>query len=126
MKNDLFDMYNDTTAGTAGKQEYKELCNKLQMVCHIEEEEEIERNQLVDMGVFKLISENATKRLRMRQKTHWTTRASRTTEAILKQIATQEFQAEKKKIQIWKQIIMQEVVHELQAIKKIHEKSLKV
>ena len=72
------------------------------------------------MGV---LSGNATKRLSMRQETRGTTRAGRTAEATLKQIATQEFQAEKGKMQIWKQVIMQEVAHELQAIRKTHEES---
>lgn len=94
------------------------------MVCHVKEEKEVDRNQLVDMGVFKLTSGNATKRLRMKQETRGTTRADRTAEAILKQIATQEFQAKKGKMQIWKQVIMQKVAHELQTIRKTHKKSL--
>ena len=66
------------------------------------------------MGVFKPTSGNATKRLRMRQEARGTTSTDKTAEATLKQIATQEFQAEKGKMQIWKQMIMQEVAHKLQ------------
>lgn len=124
VENDAFDAYDDATAGTAGRQEHEEPRDNLQMVRHVEEEEEADRNQLVDMGVFKPTSGNATKRLRMRQETRGTTRAGKTAEATLKQIATQEFQAEKGKMQIWKQVIMQEVAHELQAIRKTHEESL--
>ena len=124
VENDAFDAYNDATTGAAGGQEYEEPRHNLQMVCHVEEEEEADRNQLVDMGVFKPTSGNATKRLRMRQETRETTRAGKTAEATLKQIATREFQAEKGKMQIWKQLIMEEVAHELQAIKRAHEESV--
>lgn len=91
------------------------------MVRHVEEEEEADRGQWIDMGVFKPTSRNAMKRLRMKQEARGTTRAGKTTEATLKQIATQEFQIKKEKIQIWKQMIMQEVVLELQAIKESGE-----
>ena len=70
------------------------------MVRHVEEEEDADRSQLIDMGVFKPTSGNATKRLRMRQETRGTTSTDKTAEATLKQIATQEFQAEKGKMQI--------------------------
>ena len=83
------------------------------MVRHIEEEEDADRSDLIDMGVFKPTSGNATKRLRMRQETREATRTTKTVEATLKQIATQEFQAEKRKMKIWKQVIMQEVGHHL-------------
>lgn len=39
---------------------------KLLLVCHIEAKKEADKNQLIDMGVFKPMSGNATKRLRMR------------------------------------------------------------
>ena len=45
------------------------------------------------------------------------TRNGKTAEVTLEQISSQEFQAEKGKMQIWKQMIMQEVAHELQIIK---------
>ena len=87
------------------------------MVRHIEEEEDADRSHLIDMGVFKPTSGNATKRLRMRQETREATRTTKTAEATPKQIATQEFQAEKGKMEIWEQVIMQEVGHHLQTIK---------
>lgn len=70
-----------------------------------EEEEDADRGDLIDMGIFKPTSGNATKRLRMRQETRGTTRATKTAEAALKQIASQEFQAEKGKMQVRKQMI---------------------
>lgn len=72
------------------------------MVSYIDEEENADKSQLVDLEIFKPTSGNATKRLRMRQETQGATRTGKNTEAILKQIATQEFQAEKGKMQIWK------------------------
>lgn len=62
---DAFDAYNDAIAGTAEGQEYEGTHHSLQMVRHVEEEEEADRNQLVNMGVFKPTSGNATKRLRI-------------------------------------------------------------
>lgn len=40
---------------------------------------------------------------------------------MIEQIASQEFRAEKEKMQIWKQMIMEEVAHELQIIKESAE-----
>ena len=117
VENDACDAYNDATAGAAKGREHEERRHNMQMVRHVEEEEDADRGQLIDWGVFKPTSGNATKRLRMRQETRGTTSTDKTAEATLKQIATQEFQAEKGKMQIWKQMIMQEVAHELQTIK---------
>ncbi|MCJ1348444.1 hypothetical protein MMC31_006676, partial [Peltigera leucophlebia] len=111
---------------------------------------EVERSQSANPGVLKTTSGNVAKRLKMRQETRVTTRAgktaeasvvssptvrsrtiSRTTlvngllttlaEAAIKQIAAQELQAEKGRMQEWKQIVMQEVGHGLQAIRQAHE-----
>jgi len=119
--NDACDAYNDATAGTAKGREHEEPHHNLQMVRHIEEEEDADRSHLIDMGVFKPTSGNATKRLRMRQETRGTTRTSQTAEATLKEIATQEFQVEKGKMEIWKPVILQEVGHQLQTIKESAE-----
>ena len=121
VENDAGDAYPyDATAGTAGD-EHEEPHHNMQMVRHIEEEEDADRSDLINMGVFKPTSRNATKRLRMRQETRGTTRSSKIAEATLKQIASQEFQAEKGKMQNWKQMIMQEVAQELQSVKKSAE-----
>ena len=50
-----------------------------------------------------------------------TTKTTKTVEAALKQIASQEFQAEKGKMQVWKQMIMKEVALELQIVKELAE-----
>ncbi len=93
----------------------------MQMGRYIEEEENADRSDLIDMRVFKPTTGNATKRLRMRQETRESIRNAKTTEATLKQIANQEFQAEKGNMEIWKQVIMQEVGHQLQAMKESAE-----
>ena len=114
--NDAGDAYpHDATAG----REHDEPGHNMQMVRHIEEEENADRSDLIDMGVFKPTTGNATKRLRMRQETREPTRNAKTTEATLKQIANQEFQTEKGKMEIWKQVIMQEVGHQLQTMKEL-------
>lgn len=80
-------------------------------------EGEAERNQLANTGVLKATSGNATKRLKIKQDARVVTRASKNAEAAIKQIATQELQAEKGRMQEWKQYVMQEVAQELQAIR---------
>lgn len=66
MENDACNAYNDATAGTAKRREHEEQCHNMQMVCHVEEEKDADRSQLIDLGGFKPTSRNATKRLRMR------------------------------------------------------------
>ena len=44
----------------------KEPHHNLKLVYHIKAEEKADKNQLIDMGVFKLTKRNATKRLGMR------------------------------------------------------------
>ena len=56
----------------------------MQMVYHIKEEEDADRNDLIDMRVFKPTSGNATKRLKMRQGTRRITRATKAAKAALK------------------------------------------
>lgn len=103
VENDAGDAYPDdaTATGTAG-QEYDEPYHNMQMIRHIEEEENADRSDLINMGVFKPTSGNATKRLRIRQETRETMRTTESAEAALKLIASQEFQAEKGKMQVWR------------------------
>ena len=124
VENDACDAHNDATAGAAKGREHEMPGHNMQMIRHVGEEEGADRSQLIDIGVFKPTSGNATKRLRLRQATRGTARTDKTAEATLKQIATQEFQAEKGKMEIWKQVIMQEVGHEIQAIKQIHDDAI--
>lgn len=93
----------------------------MQMVRHIEDEEDADRGNLIDMGVFKPTSENVTKWLRMQQETRGITRATKAAKAALKQITSQEFQAKKGKMQVWKQMIMKEVALKLQTVKELEE-----
>lgn len=88
VENDAGDAYpHDASVGTAG-QELEEPQYNMQIVHHIEEEENVDRNKLIDMGVFKPTSGNTTKRLRMRQETQGATRTGKNAEGTVKQIAT--------------------------------------
>lgn len=82
---------------------------------------ELERNQLANHRILKATSGNATKQLKMRQETHVATRVTKSAEAAMKQIATQELQVEKKRMQEWKQNVMLEVIRKLQVIKQAHK-----
>ncbi len=53
------------------------------------------------------------------------TKPSKNKELAIKQIATQELQAEKKKMQEYKQMIMQKIMRELQAITQAKKKAIK-
>lgn len=59
--------------------------------------EKTDKNQLINMKVFKLIRENTTKELKMRWKTHKIIKSVKITEVTFKQIATQEFKEKKEK-----------------------------
>lgn len=72
---------------------------------------------MANIRVLKATSGNAVKRLKIRQDTRVASRASKNAEATIKQIATQELQAEKGRMQEWKRYVMQEVAQELQAIR---------
>ena len=87
---------------------------------------EIERSQLANSRVLKATSGNIAKRLKMRQETHLITRAGKTAEAVIKQIAAKELPTNKRRMQKWKQIIIQEVGHKLQAIRRAYEKAMEV
>lgn len=85
----------------------------MQMVCHIEKKEDLNKSNLINKEIFELMGSNIIKLLSLCQKTSTITNASYNAKATLKQIATQEFQVKKGKIKIWKQTIMQEIVHKL-------------
>ena len=70
LENDAGDAYpGNATAGTAW-----EKCegshHNMKMVRYIEEKEDADRSNLIQIGVFKLTSRNATKRLKIWQETH--------------------------------------------------------
>lgn len=80
-----------------------------------------EINRLENFRVFRVTSKNAIKRL----KTCAITRAGKSAKAIImKQIATEKWQAKKKKMKEWKENIMQEVACELHIIKIMHKRAM--
>ena len=123
MMEEYEDVENDASGAsgataTAGH-EHDVLHQALQIARQLELESE--RNQSANLGVLKATSGNATKRLKMRQETRAATRTTKTAEAAMKQIATQELQVEKGRMQEWKQNVMLEVTRELQVIKQAQE-----
>lgn len=121
IENDAFDAC-DATAATAGGQEHEALHQNRQIARQLELE--AERNQSVISGVLKANSGNAAKRLKVRQEARATTRAGKSAEAAIKQIAAQKLQVERGRMQEWKQVVMQEVARELQPIRQAHEKAI--
>ena len=85
---------------------------------------EAEGNQLVSLRALKVTSGNAEKRLRTRQETRSTISSGKTAGATIRQKVIQERPVEKEKTKAWKQIIMQEVAQEIQAIRKACEEAL--
>lgn len=98
MQNDAINAYNNAIAKTARGQEHKEPRHNLQIICHIKNEEEAYKNQLMDMGIFKPTSGNAIKRPKIKQEMYKTIKTAQIVEATLKQIATRKFQVEKEKM----------------------------
>lgn len=85
---------------------------------------EVEGNQLVSLKALKATSGNAEKRLRTRQEIRSTTNSGKKTGAATRPRATQERLVEKERMKAWKQVIMQEVEQEMQAIRKGYEEAL--
>lgn len=83
---------------------------------------ESERSRLGNAGVLKATSGDATKGLKSRT----TIRTGKSTKAVIKQFTTQELQAEKGKMQEWKDMVMQEVGRELQVIRQVQEGAIEV
>lgn len=100
MENDAFDAFNasgapDATTVTGG-QEHETASQKEQMMRQLAVG--VERNRLGNAGVLKAASGNVAKRMKMRE-TRVTTRAGKTVEAAAKQMATQELQMEKARME---------------------------
>lgn len=121
VENNAGDAYLDNATAKTIEEEYEELYHNMhwQIVRHIKEEEDADKSDLINRRIFKPTSSNATKWLRVCQKTCVTTSTSQNIEGTLKRIATQKFRAAKGKLRIWKQIIIQEVGHKLQNIKEL-------
>ena len=122
MESDAFDAPDapDATVTTRGH-EYEAASQNGQMMRQLEAESK--KNRLRSAGVLKATSGNAAKRLRVRQETR-VTRAGKTAEAAVKEIATQELQMEKAQMEEWKQKVMQEVAHELQGMRQAQEEAM--
>lgn len=117
MGNDAFDAPDaSATTATPRGQEHEESSQSGQMMPWGGAESET--NGVGSLGVLRATSGNATKRL----KTRAMTKAEKSARAItMKQIATEERQAEKGKMKEWKENIMQEVARELHVIRQMHE-----
>ena len=76
----------DATDATTGGQEQEAERQSLQIMG--QSELETEKNDLGSPGVLKATSGNSAKRWKMRQKTRAITRAGKSAEAAIKQIAT--------------------------------------
>lgn len=96
-------------------QEQGPVNQKLQINC--QPELQIERNQSGNPGVLQTTSGNAAKR-------RATTRAEKSAEAAIKQIATRKLYSEKERIREWKQVVMQEVARQIQTIKQAYEEEI--
>lgn len=89
-------------------------------------EDEVGKNHRSSRGVLKVTSGNGAKRLKAKQETRVTTRASMNAEATIKQIASEELQTEKSRMEEWKRKVMAEVGRELQIIKTGHGEAMEV
>lgn len=66
MENDVGNAYpHDTTIARRMGHKHEKPGYNMQIVCHMEKEEDADRHDLIDMRVFKPTSANATKRLRV-------------------------------------------------------------
>lgn len=113
MESDAFDAF-DATA-TSGGLEHGATSQNGQMKVGLE------RNRPGNTGVLEATSGTAAKQSKMGQETRVTARAGKTAEAAVKHVATQELQMEE-----WKQEVMLEVAHELQAIRKAQQEAMEV
>lgn len=112
MKNNAHGAPNATDAtnatNKATKEQEKEALHQSMEIAR-QLEVELERNHLPSSGVLKATSGNGVKRPIGKQEARGTARASKSAEAAIKQIASQELQAEKARMQVWKQMVMSEV-----------------
>ncbi len=106
----------DASAAKVEEQDHGTQHQDLQIARQLRLKEE--ENQLANLGVFKATNGNAAKKLKLRQETRETTKASKT---AIKQIATLGLQAEKGKMREWKQKIIQGVRREIQAIRQAYK-----
>ena len=120
------DMENDASGApdattVTGGQEHEAASQKEQMIRQLDVG--VERNRFGNAGVLKAASGNVAKRLKMRE-TRVTTRAGKTVEAAAKQMATQELQMEKARMEEWKENVIREVAHELRGMRQAQEEAM--
>ena len=86
----------------------------------------IEKNQSRKLRVLRSTSANRAARfkLKAKQESCVTTRAGRFAEAVIKQLASQELQGKKEKMERWKANVIQEVAQELQGIRWVQEEAI--
>lgn len=84
-------LYDTTVDGRTGYKYNEPGHNIYGMLCHIEEEENADWSDLINIGVFKSISRNAIKWLKIRQETCELTRNATKITATLKQEVLQKF-----------------------------------
>lgn len=65
VENNMSDTYPYNVTSGLAKYEYEESYHNMLMVTYIEKEENVNKNNLINLGAIKPISGNATKRLRM-------------------------------------------------------------
>ena len=119
MENDACDTC-DASPATSVVHEHETTQQALQHQLEVE----AGRKQLGKLEAPKATSGNVAKRLKTRQETRVATRTSNTPEAAIRQIATEELQVEKGRMQEWKHNIMLEVTRELQSIKLSQEEAM--
>lgn len=122
IENDTLDAYDATSAIVKGQEH--EAQHQAQQVHKLGAEEE--RNQSAKSGILRAASGNGAKRFKTRQESRVTTRAGnrKSAKAVIKQVASQELQREKEKMQEWKENVMQDVARELQLIRQVQEEAM--
>lgn len=96
LENDAGNAYLGNTTARTVQKVYEYPHHNMQMVRHMIEEKNDNRSNIIQMSVFKPTNRNAIKWLRVWHKTH----ISKNAKVILKQIAIEQFQAEKKNVNL--------------------------
>ena len=114
----------DATTTTTTGHENEALYQSMDIARQLEAE--VGKSHGSSMGALKATSGNGAKRLKAKQETRVATRASKNAEATIKQIATQELQVEKSRMEDWKKKVMSEVGRELQIIQMAQAEAMEV
>lgn len=100
VKNDTGDLYpyNAITNAKMVWMEYDKPGHSMQMIRYIGDEKNVEINNLINMAIFKPMSGNTMKQLRIEQETRWPIGTFTISKTTLQKIATEKLQAEKDKM----------------------------